>query len=428
MSTTTVTESGKVAPDTTRAALSSLIREALGLLKHGYSIIPVRGKNAAIEWKQFQERLMSEAELIASFRLGGITGMAVVLGEVSGDLYCRDFDSFALYQKWAENHPVLSRKLPTVRTQRGIHVYFRHRHRLNTQKVQAGELRGNGAYTVLPPSKHPEGPRYEWVHPLPPLAGVLEIDARLAGLLEQDFKDATEGTEAIEGTEETDGTEESHVVSESATAPKSILEAVACCVPQHVNQNHACLFKLARGLLTIQLDHNINDDLTIVSMRKDAFGLWWNESNAKGFVRAGVSRDSYWEEFLAACEDARFPLGGMTLKLALQRAKQAKPPRAAIENFTNPKLWLQASLCRELQKLNHPEPFFLDCRSAAKALELPNPTQASRYFKTLCGVRILKVHQKGSQGKPTRFYYLPPLDELSSIGHASSGDREVIEL
>jgi Bifunctional DNA primase/polymerase, N-terminal len=423
---------GKVEATPTRAT-GTLKRHALDFLKRGWSIIPVRGKKAAIEWRQFQERRMSETDLIAGLALGGVTGMAVILGEISGHLYCRDFDVLEAYERWARSHSELSRQLPTVRTWRGMHVYFRDRVGRKPHKYEDGELRGNGCYCVLPPSKHPEGSRYEWVHHLSPLGAVPEIDAKLADLLGQEFKDATEGMEGIEGTEVTEGIEESHVVRESATAPKSILEAVACCVPQREHENHPCLFKLARGLLTLQQRLNIEDDSSIVNMRTEAFNLWWERS--KGFTRAGVSREHYWEKFLDGCEDAKYPLGGATLEMALQRARQSTPPLEAVQSFTNPKLLLLASLCRELQSFHHPRPFFLSCQRAAGLLDLPNPMEAHRCFKRLKAVRILKEVEKGSLSKATRYRYLLPLNEGSitdpkpiTSEKANSNDREVIDL
>ena len=170
---------GEVETRPTRSTRLTLKQQALDLLERGWSIIPVRGKKAAIEWRQFQERRMSEAELIASFGAGGVTGMAVVLGKVSGDLYCRDFDFLEAYERWERSHPEFSRQLPTVRTRRGMHVYFKDRVGRKSRRYEDGELRGNGCYSVIPPSEHPEGCRYEWVHHLPPLGAVPEIDTEL---------------------------------------------------------------------------------------------------------------------------------------------------------------------------------------------------------------------------------------------------------
>src|SRR5262245_49890752 len=103
----------------------SLVQAAIECLQRGLSIILVRGKKRAHEWAEFQKRRMSEAELrqeIAS--RGGVNGIGVVLGQVSGGLCCRDFDVPGAYEKWAESESPIAKRLPTVRTARGMHVYF----------------------------------------------------------------------------------------------------------------------------------------------------------------------------------------------------------------------------------------------------------------------------------------------------------------
>src|SRR5262245_15735255 len=88
----------------TRAQREELIQAAIGYRQIGWSIIPVRGKDAAVDWKPFQVELMSKARLIEALSVGGVTGIAVVLGRASGMLYCRDFDSRVAYENWAASN------------------------------------------------------------------------------------------------------------------------------------------------------------------------------------------------------------------------------------------------------------------------------------------------------------------------------------
>ncbi|MHC4498370.1 MAG: bifunctional DNA primase/polymerase, partial [Planctomycetota bacterium] len=85
--------------------------------------------------------------------------IAVVLGPVSGDLVCRDFDSMAEYERWKQGYPELAKTLPTDRTADGMHVYFQARVE-GIMHVDNGELRGSRCYCLLPPSVHPDGPTY----------------------------------------------------------------------------------------------------------------------------------------------------------------------------------------------------------------------------------------------------------------------------
>ena len=148
--------------------------ELLGIARRfaadfGWSILPVRSNKIPTisTWKRFQTTRPSILELEEMFRIPGCTGLAVIAGAVSGDLVVRDFDVEEDYHCWAENHPSLAATLPTVRTGRGYHVYFRSTricstHHYYRDGAHVGELRGSG-YTLLPPSKHPDGGRYRWL-------------------------------------------------------------------------------------------------------------------------------------------------------------------------------------------------------------------------------------------------------------------------
>lgn len=125
----------------------------------GWSIIPIVSgtKRPAIKtWKPFQSKRADEQQLRDWFDKRDDLGLAVVLGTVSGGLTCRDFDFEAAYHAWKAANPDLAKMLPTVKSGRGFHVYC-----LSdldrTLKRDDGELRGNGAIVVLPPSRHPSG-------------------------------------------------------------------------------------------------------------------------------------------------------------------------------------------------------------------------------------------------------------------------------
>jgi hypothetical protein len=159
-----------------------LIEGAFLCHDRGWSIIPI-GSNKkpprGYRWKQFQQRQPTEAELAAA-PWSQATGFAVILGAVSGGLACRDFDNEGAYCTWATRQPMLARDLPTVRTGRGHHVYFRGPD--GFANYEDGEYRANaGHYCVLPPSWHSNGKLYEWLVQLP--AGKLpEVDPVAVGL------------------------------------------------------------------------------------------------------------------------------------------------------------------------------------------------------------------------------------------------------
>ncbi len=151
------------------AGPGSFLGHALAFFRRGWSIIPIRhktakGKEPACNWKPYQRRAPSQATLRRLFAEPNLDGLGVICGDVS-DLVIRDFDDAASYEQWAAAHTELATALPTVKTARGFHVYFRCGFR-GIKHEADGELRGAG-YCLVPPSTHPSGHIYEWINPLP---------------------------------------------------------------------------------------------------------------------------------------------------------------------------------------------------------------------------------------------------------------------
>jgi hypothetical protein len=73
---------------------------------------------------------------------------------------------------------------PCVATARGLHYYCRGEERA-TFAIEHGEVRGRGSYVVCPPSMHPSGRVYVWLHgpdvPLPAVPVALVNRARTLG-------------------------------------------------------------------------------------------------------------------------------------------------------------------------------------------------------------------------------------------------------
>jgi hypothetical protein len=134
----------------------------------GWNVIPTkRDKKPMVKWSPFQEHPIDPKRLAGWFASLQVCGLAVILGNVSGYLVCRDFDEVDSYEVWKANHSDLAGKLPTVKTHRGYHVYFRCP-TIKTRDFGNGELRGGRSYMILPSSLHPEGTRYQWIIPVTP--------------------------------------------------------------------------------------------------------------------------------------------------------------------------------------------------------------------------------------------------------------------
>ncbi|MBA2703119.1 MAG: hypothetical protein H0U60_04615 [Blastocatellia bacterium] len=124
--------------------------EAHRLYDKGAMIIGVNRKVSVGDWggKDFsvQTNRPKWEEVKQSLRHPKVTGIAIVLGPISGDLYCRDWDEVGAYEQWASEHPDLAAVLPTARTKRGYHNYFTSDKVLPTNTYNDGELRGAGSY------------------------------------------------------------------------------------------------------------------------------------------------------------------------------------------------------------------------------------------------------------------------------------------
>jgi len=134
------------------------------------SVIPIHAdgtKAPLVSWKDYQARCPTHDELTRWFGPGHV-GLAVIAGQVSGNLEVLDFDAPEVFGPWAAMVqalcPGLLRQLPLVQTPTdGRHVYYRCPQIAGNQKLavcpQANgrpevliETRGEGGYVIAPPS------------------------------------------------------------------------------------------------------------------------------------------------------------------------------------------------------------------------------------------------------------------------------------
>jgi hypothetical protein len=138
--------------------------EALRLHKRGLWVVPCDGKRAVV--KDWDERRLTPAELRAA--LGGPhLNIAVVLNQSPLiDVECDGPDAETnLRALFGGNVP----PTPTWRSKRGLHRLFRRppglpeKAKVELDGVEFRIGNGKGALSVVPPSVHPDGPRYEWL-------------------------------------------------------------------------------------------------------------------------------------------------------------------------------------------------------------------------------------------------------------------------
>jgi putative DNA primase/helicase len=123
-------------------------------------------------WKAYQQRLPTDAELLAWFGTPVARGLAIVLGEVSG-LVAVETDS-------TETEQWCLRQLPPspwmTRSARGIHRYYQRDANLTLpDRLNGAEVKRDGQILVAPYSVHPTGHVYAMVEPWTSPKGDLPI-------------------------------------------------------------------------------------------------------------------------------------------------------------------------------------------------------------------------------------------------------------
>ena len=431
----------------------NLLNAALKYHSRGWSLLPLNRstKKAALEsWSIYQKTPADEKQIRRWFDGAKHDGLAVITGGVSGDLFVRDFDDIEgveLYDEWSRTHEELARRLPTVKTGKGYHVYStvarehmaevrRSFNKLGTGhiNVKGGELRcGIGCYCALPPTIHENGRQYEWIVPLsaekPP-----KIDLFLSELCAKPIKgNDTEITEITELTDDIGkggrsprngssqgrnganqgknwGNQRKKTAGRSFSVQKdsdadtwsdAIHEAIIGSIPTGPGKRHEQVFELARALKAVP-------ELADKKARElKPFVKRWHEI-AYAKIRT-KSFELTWVDFREGWDKVIFPKGTNGMSEILERARQQPVPKEA-EEYESDGVKLLASVCRELQRATGDDAFYLSCRTAAGMLDVEFKT-ANRWLRLLEMDEVLKVTKRGKQGsfKANRFRYLGQL-------------------
>ena len=353
-----------------------LPKQALSYYEYGWSIIPIPyGKKAArIKWGKYQKTRPYENQVRKWFGNGN-RNIAVVLGPVSGDLACRDFDNMAEYKQWQQDYSDLAKKLPTVKTSKGIHVYFEWPVQ-GIKYITNGELRGSGGYCLLPPSIYPDGKVYQWVNPLSN-GSLLAIDPKLAGFM----PDVTEQTEQTEQTE-------------AIVGGDYIEKAIKETLPKERGTRNRCIFEFVRALKSLPQFTDADP-----KQLRQIVEIW--HKRALPNIRTKEFEET-WIDFLKAWPRIKYLKGEGPMAKIFEQAIQLEPPEMAVEKYPdNSKLKILASLCRELQRAAGDSPFYLSVRTAGKLLKI-SPMQASRWLFLLQSDGIVKLVCKGGTADTVR--------------------------
>ena len=360
----------------------------------GWCVIPVSHgkKEAKIKWSRYQEARPDLGQIDSWFGRGAASNIAVVLGPASEGLACRDFDLMAEYETWSEAHPKLARTLPTVKTARGRHVYFRTGTEGITRKhLSNGELHISRSYSILPPSLHPSGKYYQW-EKQPHQDGLVFIDDPLTVF----------GGAFTERTEENRGEQKRYWGGELDLNDENVQSAISSTLPQEFGQRHRRIFDLAR-LLKSNPEFAHMDPSVFRPVVKEWHRQALPNIRTKDFVET-------WADFLSAWTNVKYKIGEAPMDDVMRRVTERQPARFLIAEYPdNDKLQQLGSLCRELQRTRGEEPFFLSCRTAGKLLGVSH-TKVAQWLTVLKGDRLLIEVSKGGTAsaprKASRFRYV----------------------
>jgi Bifunctional DNA primase/polymerase, N-terminal len=371
----------------------------------GWCILPMtvdrqgNKKPALKTYKRYHsERPTAEtlASWFSSTKVDGMNlcGLGVMCGSVSGGLYCRDFDILESYLAWAAEHVALAKTLPTVKTARAFHVYGRQAALVKTLDFEDGELRGEKAFVVLPPSDHPSGVRYAWVNPLP-MGEISLISPEAAGLnvcmLQRGQRDRRE-TEKTENTQKQNG----HVslcLSVSLSYDERVNAAIMETLPTRAGTRDDNVFTLARALKAIpELADLPAGDLRDIVKRWHSLAL--SVIGTKPF-------DVTWAAFCHAWPRVEFPLGTSPLESIMETlVTKVPPPEAGAYETQGVKMLV--ALCAELQRRAGDKPFYLDCRSAGRCIGTDHNI-ANNWLNMLTADRLLTKIEQGRPGHASRW-------------------------
>jgi len=378
-----------------------LLKQALSYYKYGWCVIPIkpRKKEPLLKsWKPFQTKRSDEKQLRMWFT-NNDRNIAVVLGEVSGGLAVLDCDLPQRYEWWKEKCLELAKKLPTVKTSKGMHVYFRSK-LTKSKKYSKMDLKASG-YVVLPPSVHEDGSKYEWISPLPEKIDELPLLDPSDWKLDQ-FTEDTEEAEDPEDTQDAEG-HRSHRGGEGfldyldGEIRKEVEKAIEHTLPKKVGQRNDAVFPLCQWLKAIPelRDLPARELKPIVrEWHRMAYGV----IGTKPF-------DATWRDFVHAWKRVKWPKGDIMLNQAVKRVLEGKTILPEAEEYDTEEARLLLKVCYELQQGTGDNPFFLASRTAGGIVGISHRT-AYKLLEVFVADGKLECIEKHTTTKAPRYRYI----------------------
>jgi hypothetical protein len=387
-------------------------------------------KTPAVKWQRYQSKRPSESSIRNWFKRDYRVGL--LMGEVSGNLGCRDFDDKSAFDEWLKASP-LANELPVSKSRRGGQVWFRTAPGYVTELRAKNRRFGNGAlpvdfeghhlgelrvdvgcFCLVAPSPHPEG-NYQWLRPLPSdIKDLPEIDPVAAGLYPQNSSatlhrhaDATRATGFSGGNW---FCEDSLLLLLRKTCVDvgRLHCAVDRCLPSGVGHRHRQIFDLARELKSFPPLATMS-----ASELSPIFDLFYERALP---VMSAVAKPMPYEEaygrFSDALEKVKFPKDCEPIQDAWRAAMEGDDPECASRCRSAQARWL-VKLCAELQRRAGKGNFYLCNRTAGRLLGVSH-SQANFVLKALKEMGIIRLAKEHDFGKheASEWRYLGDFPEL----------------
>lgn len=265
-------------------------RAALSWTKRGYNVVPCQlsgAKYPSVAWKELQDRPVTKDELLAWFpKFAG--GVGLITGAISGVIVIETDGEpgEVLLKEFERQYGDLPVTL-TIRSGsgRGLHRHYKHPgHKVKTQanSVIKIDVKGDGGFCVLPPSKHKSGGHYEVLHDTDPA----ELPRGLLEFIE---------SKAMESKHQTSKSDLKPALSSKDRSQNNVAryrtEIVGNCVYQHPPVNPVNVARVQSMLAA--LPERYADD----------YDLWLRTGFAVYYFDEGDVGLALWTRFSTRCPD-----------------------------------------------------------------------------------------------------------------------------
>lgn len=168
------------------AHLTHIQRQALELYDIGMNVFPQPiGQKGGYPWKRLQfVRLNRDHHLYGVESLFiGQCNLAIMCGRTSDNLFIIDCESRASFEHHIKQLRQQDIPVWASKTARGGHIYLRATngeiHNVPSGRLKETEIKGRNGYVLAPPSLHPSGTYYRWLHQegeAPPTIDITQIN------------------------------------------------------------------------------------------------------------------------------------------------------------------------------------------------------------------------------------------------------------